>query len=143
MTPVDLADEIYEADLDCPLDTSVPKIVFKLLTLVGQLNNKIDTNITVTEADIFTPELDTEQASVLRQIFLVKYYGKKIRDNLGAGGIDWKEIKEADSVVKRATRTELAKLYQVEKDAANKELIRLVGEYKINNAIIRAIDYCE
>lgn len=143
MTPVDLADEIYTADLDCPLDTSVPRIVFKLLSLVGTLNTKLDLCVAVTETDTFEPELTTDQAAVLRQIFLINYYGKKIRDNLGASGVQWTEIREADSVIKRTSKTEVAKAYIELKKSAEEELNRLVGQYRINYAITNGTDYCE
>jgi hypothetical protein len=143
MTPVDLADEIYNSDLDCPLDTSIPTIVFKLLTLVGSLNANLDLCFTVTETELFDPELTTDQAAVLRQLYLVKYYGKKIRDNLGAGGVQWTEIREADSVIKRTAKTDVAKNYLQLKRDAEEELRRLVGLYRINYAITLGTEYTE
>lgn len=143
MTPVDLADEIYTADLDCPLDTSIPRIVFKLLALIGTLNTKLDLCIAVTESDTLDPELTTDQAAVLRQIFLVAYYGKKIRDHLGASGVQWTEIREADSVIKRTSKTDLAKTYLSLKQDSERELDKLVGQYRINYAIVNNTDYCE
>lgn len=143
MKVVDLADEIYTSDLECPLDTSVPKIVFKLLTLVGELNARLDLCVSVSESEEFDPELETDQAAILRWMFLVKYYGRHIRENLGANGVQWTEIREGDSVIKRASKTDVARSYMALKRDAEAELNRLVGLYRINYAITRGTDYCE
>jgi len=139
MKLLDIAEEIY-SDLDRPTDISIPMIAFWLESNLGNLNNLIGTCYTITDGEV-DPELTHDEGNIYKTIYFCKYYSKKINDNLGAAGVAVTEVREGDSVIRMASKTEVARYYNELRKEEQKTLKDLVNGYKLNRSIPRTIEY--
>ncbi|MEK6883464.1 MAG: hypothetical protein AABY22_27805, partial [Nanoarchaeota archaeon] len=85
MTVHTIADEIYR-ELGSPSDYSVPGVTFWLRGHIGDLNNLISTEFSVSSTDGATvsPDISEAQKSIFKKLFNLYFYGRKILSNLGA-----------------------------------------------------------
>lgn len=86
----------------------------------------------------FYPAMNSEEIAIYTEIYKADYYDKKIRDALNGiidtsgTNIDWNELREGDSVIKRSNRNEIAKVYRSLLLDSKSELQKLVGYYRGN-----------
>lgn len=130
ITPI--ADEIFR-ELDEPADCSIPKIAFWLQTNVGQLNLKLGTSVAV-ENGTLSEDLSLAAQSIFKSLFKIDYLKRQINKNLGAAAYTTiMEVKEGNRTVKRTNKNDIAKNYQIAKDAEERALAGLVSAYKQNS----------
>lgn len=86
----------------------------------------------------FFPAIGNVEAAIMAEIYKYDYYDKKIRDAMnsiveGTGvAVDWSELSEGDTTIRRSNRNELAKTYRGLQQDSRTELNRLVGYYREN-----------
>jgi hypothetical protein len=134
MNTVNLADITFR-DLSNPDDVSIPNIVFWYETHIGVLNTLLETGYTVDANQQLTPELGDAEAAIYENLYLIYYYDKLVRTNLGAGAYDWSELTEGDSHIRRVSRNEIAKSFIQLKKALEDRLNRLVFLYQRDKAL--------
>ena len=88
----------------------------------------------------FYPYMCADEEAIYTEIYKIDYYDKKIRDALNGiidpsgTNVDWNELREGDSVVKRSNRNETVKSYRGLQQDAKFELQKLIGYYRENKA---------
>lgn len=134
MTLTPLAEEVF-SDLSEPTDTTVVAITAWMAANLGKLNALTDESFEMVSADII-PDMDNIQQSILKQLYLVKYWLQKTNANLGAAAYDTPvlEITEGDRTTRLINRNEIAKNFLALKRDANDELLRLITAYKLAKA---------
>lgn len=137
-----LSNSIFR-DLGEPTSLSISSIQTKLISpaMVGQLNDLIGTCYTI-ESGCFVPELESEESAVYGLLYKHQYYQKAATQTLGAiGAVQWTEISEYDSTIRRASPNETSKVYlQIAKDT-REEMYQLVDAYKRNLSNPNSVDY--
>jgi hypothetical protein len=130
MTALDIAQEIW-TELDSPSDYSATSISYWLKTNVGKLNIALRTSFGV-QADTMEilPELDHNQKAVLKMIFMVYYYDKLVRSNLGAAASDVLQVTQAGKTVKLVNRNEVSKVYATLRRETQQALDNLIHDYR-------------
>lgn len=133
-----LAQVIYD-DLEPP-SVTVLGISGWLDNNIGKLNIALDECYTTVSGD-FTPAFDNQLSGIYQELYKLNYYQKQIRYAVngvamkGTGSaIDWVELREGDSVIRRANPAELARIYSAEKREVESNLRRLVAYYNSNRA---------
>lgn len=111
---IDLAGNLYLNDLLETDDTSVVKILEWLKANLGQLNDLISSSYEIVGNDA-VPELGLDESAIFGNIYLMNYYQRQQKNNLGASSYDtdWSEIVEADTRIRRVSKNELAKNYRL------------------------------
>ena len=111
---VDLADLIWRDELNETTQTSVPEIAYWLRNNgLGRLNDLIHTSFSI---DLDTLEIaennfGVEEAIILAQLYLIKYFRKQSSDFLGAVGVsDTIEYSENGMTIRKLNRTEQSKV---------------------------------
>ena len=106
---------------------------------VGNLNNAIGTSFNIDGTTLDLDSVITEdQKSIFKSLFYCKYYNNMANKNLGASGFDWIAIDEADSKIRRASKTDIAKVFlSIAKDC-NENLNKMIFYYKNNKALPRS-----
>lgn len=107
---------------------------------VGKLNNLISTNYTGVNGTI-SPEIGQEEAAIYSEMYQSLYYKQRINENLGAGGVQWVELENGDSRVRRASPTEVAKVYKDLLRECNANLKDLITNYKYNLSFPRTNNF--
>ncbi len=110
MKIIDIAIEIY-GEIGEPTDTGATFISLWLRENVGMINNLLSTVFVndTTNSEI-SPELSEDEKVILKQLFLIYYYNKKIRDVLiGATDDSIVEVSEGGATVRRLNKNEVAK----------------------------------
>ena len=93
------------------------------------------------DAGDFYPALGNVEAAIYAEIYKYDFYDKKIRDTLNgifdatSAAVDWSELTEGDTTIKRSNRSEVAKTYRGMQQDSRLELNRLVGYYRQNRAL--------
>jgi len=105
---------------------------------IGLLNISIDESYISMSGD-FAPALDADASGIYKGIYMVKYFESRIKDSVnnvavkGTGAaLDWVEIRDGDSVVRRASPAEMTRIYRGLKSDAQKELNTLIHLFKAN-----------
>jgi len=130
-------------ELGEPTDLSVPAIAYWLRTNIGALNNLISQNFSLSSSNEIIridPEdpncvrdINTEEMSILKKMYMVHHYSVKTRENLGAASIDQiLEITDDGQKIKKQNKNELSKTYLNLKRDENNELQDLVNMYRHN-----------
>jgi hypothetical protein len=98
---------------------------------LGDLNILLNTNFSGT-----TGELQDEEESIFKHLYLVNYYKKKTRDTLRGidESVDWQSIQEGDSRITRTNKNEVAKTWKGLAVDTKLELDELVAKYNIYEA---------
>lgn len=134
MNIVSIADEIWR-ELDMPDDISIPVVAFWIRSNIGTLNNLLNLDLSIDEDGEITPELTLDEKSIYKTCYLIYYYGKLAKSNMGANSYEIQEVTEGDTRVKMAVKTDKAKIYlSVQKDMKS-DLDKMVKLYRYNNAI--------
>lgn len=130
-------------DINSPTTTTVSYISGWLVSdqNIGKLNNTISACFSGDGAGCIGPDLGAEEQAIYGEIFKQQYWQKKIEENLGAGGIMWVDLGEGDSRIRRASPTEVAKVYKDMWKESNTNLNRMVDSYKINQSFARSNDF--
>ncbi len=105
---------------------------------IGLLNISID-ECFVTASGDFSPAFYPSVSGIYKEMYKVKYYESQIKDAVnnvavkGTGSaLDWVELKEGDSVIRRANPAEMARLYRGLKSDAEVSLRSMIFSYKAN-----------
>lgn len=86
----------------------------------------------------FYPALGSVEAAIFGEIYKQDFYDKKIRNALNgiidATGtdIDWNELSEGDTTIRRSNRNETVKTYRGMQQDSRSDLQKLVGYYRQN-----------
>jgi len=86
----------------------------------------------------YFPALGNVEAAIYGEIYKQDFYVKKIRDVMngileGTGtNLDWSELSEGDTTIRRSNRNEVAKTYRGLQQDSQTELNKLVGYYRQN-----------
>lgn len=129
MKLIDLANSLFYNDLLETDDTTIVKILSWLQNHIGDLNNLIGTNYHIigTDTDV---ELGNDEASIFALIYLMNYYQRQQKINLGASAYDWSEVVEADTRVRRVSKNEIAKNYRLLSNDLRDNMNKMVEYYK-------------
>lgn len=146
MTPDEIALEIYSGDLYLPTDVTTGNISYWLRTNIGSLNSLTNNSfaaissgagsITYADSNGSTVAMSEDEKVIFKKMYLVHYYDKQLRSNLGAAGTETVlEVSDAGTKVRRVNKTEVSKAWlQVRKDEST-TLKDLVSAYKIAKAV--------
>jgi len=141
MTLANLAIQI-RTDLGTPVDLTLDYVQGWLENNLGTLNTLLDLTIGLDDGSEADPELLDWQAAVYTQAFICFYYSKLSRSFLGTNAydaLDWTEVKEGDTVIKRRSKIDSAKAYrELEKDC-RENLKELADLANMNNAVPRSL----
>ncbi len=89
----------------------------------------------------YYPALGNTEAAIFAESYKFDYYDKKIRDALNgivdadSTNIDWNQIQEADTVIRRSNRNDTAKTYRTMQTDSRAEIQKLVGYYRGNKSL--------
>jgi hypothetical protein len=93
----------------------------------------------------YYPAFGNVEAAIMGEVYKYDFYAKKIRNVMngileGTGtNVDWSELSEGDTTIRRSNRNEVAKTYRGLQTDSNNELQRLVGYYRQNKALPREV----
>lgn len=133
-TVTDLANWIYQ-DMDENASLSVAFIASWVRSKIGNINNLLLKSFAIDESTLeFSPTLSMDEISIFQKIFEVYWYGKLIRDNLGASSFNAiLEVQSDGAIVRRASPNATATIYVNLKKIATEELNKLINGYKSNS----------
>lgn len=137
-TVTDIAQEII-SDMDNDSSLSISYISTWLRDNIGKLNNSIGASFKINELLEFTPCINNDEKDIFKWLFICQYYANQAKNNLGASMYDWSEIKEADSVVRRVSKNEIAKTYLQLSSQCKESLKQIILYYKTNRALPRSL----
>lgn len=141
----DLADLIWRDELDETNQTSVPEIAYWLRnTGLGKLNDLIHTSFDVDENTLEVSPAESftiNEAVILTQLYLIKYFGLQATNFLGAAGVnDIVEFSEKGHTIRKINRNEQAKTWLNLKSQAKEDLKDLVTGYKVTKSTPKSIE---
>lgn len=136
----DIADQIMQ-ELEDTSDLSLASVAFWCRNNIGKLNSFIHTSYRVDPVSYeYTPAMDEEELSVLKQMFKIHYYGIKIRENLGAAGTNAViEITADGASVRKINKTTIAKDWMQLKREEEANLKDQIAAYNIDKAKPRQV----
>lgn len=122
-------------DLNQPSITSPTAIAWWLYYNVGRLNTMIYTNYSGVSGSI-VPDMGPAEASIYKDIYIVKFWERMVNSNVGAAAWDASviQVTEGNRTIKVTDRNNIAKTCLAAKDSAQKDLMQLIALYKINAA---------
>ena len=148
MKVVDVADEIYR-EIGSPSDTSVASISFWVRSNIGALNNHINMEFTIDGTTLEVSylddgdskvNLDIEEASILKKMYLIYDYDNKLRTVTGAASWDSVlEINDAGTSIKKVNKSEIGKTLAQAKKEEQLQLNILINSYKLRESNPRQV----
>ena len=145
MKVVDIADQIYR-ELDSPTDLSIPAISFWLRSNVGSLNNYLNTkfhinsNLEIENSEDATQEIGLEEVAIIKKMYFIHDYEKKLRSVLGAASLDAViQISDLGTSIRKVNKNEVGKTFSQVKKQEQEELNRMISAYKISAACPRQV----
>ena len=148
MKVVDIADEIYR-ELGEPTDLSLPAISYWVRSNLGALNNyinmKFDVNSTSHEIEHTGHDgavriIGLEEGAILKKMYYVHDYEKKLRSVLGAASQDAViQISDLGTSIRKVNKNEVGKTFAQVKKQEMEELNRMIANYKIAASIPRQV----
>lgn len=139
MKVIDLSTSVWKTELNEDSTISVPSLLAYFRYNIGDLNNLLGTcyNLNTTTLEIVDQdgnEINIDAATIYKYIYLLSFYGRQVRANLGVGGIDALVQATSDGGTLRfIDKTYIAKVYlQLRKDTET-TLTRLVNKYKMGH----------
>lgn len=130
-----LATEIFD-DLEQPSDTSITAITAYLKANIGNLNILTNESYVVHDDQSVTPSISQNIAGILKAIYSIRYYNKKILGVTGAAGYSpVKKVTSDNMTVEFSDSTSLAKFWLELKKTAQIELNDLINAYKIDKTL--------
>lgn len=141
----DLANLIWYDELDETDQTTIPEVAFWLRNSgIGKLNNLIFTSFDIDSSTLeITPasSFGLEEAIILVQLYLVKYYSLQVTKFLGAVGVnDVIEYNENGMVIRKLNKNEMAKTWIQLRDKTKEDLKDLITGYKISKSTAKSIE---
>ena len=148
MKIVDIADEVFR-ELGSPSDLSIPAIAFWLRSNIGTLNNHIHMafkiNATTFEVEHTNPDasirpIEQEESAILKKMYFVYDYDKKLRSVLGAASLDSIiQISDLGTSIRKINKNEIGKTYNQVKKQEQEELNKMIAAYKISASTPRQV----
>ena len=139
----DLATYIWK-DLGEPTDMTVSYIQSKLISeaFIGKLNVAISASYSIVTNDI-VPVLDNTAQAVYALMYKSEYYANKINKLLGgySGATMWTELSDGDGKIRRASPTEVAKVFKDLKDRVDADMYNMIHAHRMNNSTSKTVDY--
>lgn len=132
MTANDIAVETHN-ELERPEELSVAAIEYWYKRNIGTLNNYIYTEYEFADSGEIDPELGEDEKAILKKLYFIYFYDKKIIKNLGAASFDPAiEIFSDGSRIKTLNRNKKSKTFQNIKEQEELELADLIKGYLLN-----------
>jgi hypothetical protein len=138
----DIADELFR-ELGTPTTLSIPAIAYWLRVNIGSLNNLIHSDFSINEttkeitqlvSNVET-EINEQQKSILKKLYIIHYYDIQLRDSLGAASVDGViEVTSDGASVRKINKNELSKTYSFVRRQEADELQKLIASYKSSEA---------
>lgn len=132
-----LAAQIYDSELDiggtaAERDAELIIIESWLAAHVGEVNTLLNTSFTVSGGEVVG--FHEEEAAILRELYVIQYYKKQTRSVLkqaddSANSLDFSELREGDSVVKRSSKRDHLKDYKSLIMHSQQILDKLIANY--------------
>ena len=145
MKVVDISDQIYR-ELDSPTDLSIPAVSFWLRSNVGVLNNYINTKflvnavLEIVDSDDLTLEIGLEEVAILKKMYFLHDYEKKLRSVLGAAALDAViQISDLGTSIRKVNKNEVGKTFSQIKKQEVEELYKMISAYKISASSPRQV----
>lgn len=120
--------------LDNPTGISTGSMINWFMYNVGTLNSLFQTNYTIS-GSFTNPDLDFAGSGFYSKLYICQYYDKQARINLGAAAYDWSEIREGDSVTRRVSKNEQAKVYLSLSKDCKEEVNHWAMQYRISRSL--------
>lgn len=141
ITTQSISTELF-VELDEPTDISPTLITLWLTENIGKLNLILNAGYIINPANSeYSPELGENEKSILKQLYFIYYYTKKLGAVLSsADSSSVVEITEAGGTIRLLNKNELAKTYMMLKNAEQLKLKDLVSAYKLNNSEPLSVD---
>lgn len=145
MTITDLSSYIWQEELNETSSTSIPEIAYWLRNNgLGQLNNLIHTSFYIDSVSLDVEPASSfsiEEAAILVQLYLIKYYQLQANTFLGSVGVnDTIEYSEKGHVIRKLNKNEQARTW-LSLVTSNKENLKdLVHGYKIGKSTPKSIE---
>lgn len=135
----DLADLIWRDELNQTTVTNIPSISYWLRnTGMGKLNDLIHSTFTIDDITLEilpSSAFTINEAVILVQLYLIKFFQLQSNNFLGASGInDITEYSENGMTIRKLNRTEQSKVWLQLVTEAKKDLKDLITGYKIGKA---------
>ena len=137
MKVIDIADEVFR-ELGEPTTLSIPAISFWLRANVGQLNNYIHTEYSISSSDLeivfvdaaTTTEIGEEEKAILKKMYFIHFYDQKLRTHMTTMDTDTVlSVRDGDSSVTKINRNEIARSISAVKNQEYHELMRMIQAY--------------
>lgn len=129
-----IAQNTYD-ELDSPTDVSVTSIASWMRNNLGRLNTAINTLFVLNQDLSISPDIDLEAQNILTKMYLVRYYDKQIRSNLGASAIDpVRRVSSDGFTVEKLVTSDFAKIWNESKKTLIKDLDKAIRDYRVNNS---------
>ena len=145
MKIVDISDQIYR-ELDSPTDLSIPAISFWLRSNVGVLNNYINTKflvnavLEIVNSDDLAQEIGLEEVAILKKMYFLHDYEKKLRSVLGAAAMDAViQISDLGTSIRKVNKNEVGKTFAQVKKQEQEQLDKMIAAYKISASSPRQV----
>ncbi len=149
MKVVDIAQEIHK-ELGEPSDLSLAAISYWLRSNIGALNNHINKyyDIDSTSYEIIdvghegtgTDPIGLKEIAILKKMYVVYDYEKKLRSVLGAASQDAViQISDLGTSIRKVNKNEVGKTFAQVKKQEIEELNRMIAHYKISSSIPRQV----
>jgi hypothetical protein len=145
MKVVDISDQIYR-ELDSPTDLSIPAVSFWLRSNVGVLNNYINTKflvnavLEIVNSDDLTVEIGLEEVAILKKMYFLHDYEKKLRNVLGAAAMDAViQISDLGTSIRKVNKNEVGKTFAQVKKQEQEQLDKMIAAYKISASSPRQV----
>lgn len=127
-------------DLGQPSSPAISNISGWAESNIGSLNVYINSCYNVSGHN-FEPAFTPSESGIYMEMYKVKYYESQIRLALNgittpSSGIslDWVELRDGDSTIRRSNPAQMAGIYRGLKKEAQEELNNLIETYRANEA---------
>ena len=143
----DIADELFR-ELGTPTTLSIPAIAYWLRVNVGSLNNLIHSEFSINETTKeitqlvsgVETEINEQQKSILKKLYIIHYYDIQLRNSLGAASVDGViEVTSDGASVRKINKNELSKTYSFVRRQEADELQKLIASYKSSESCPRQV----
>ncbi len=139
MKIVDLSNSVFKTELNEDSSISLPSITAYFRYNLGDLNNLLGASFKLNSTNLEIidengDEISSEAAMIYKYIYLLSFYGRQIRANLGVGGASIvSQISSDGGTVRLVEKTSIGKAYlEMRRDTEN-TLKGLVNRYKFRN----------
>lgn len=140
----DLSNSIWINQLNQSTLVSIPEIAYWTRSFgIGALNSLIYTSFDIDSTTLeIVPSFGLDEASILSQLYVLKFIQLQIDSLIGASGLVGNEIiefSENGHTIRKNNRNEISKSWITLKSQAQSNLDQLISSYKINRATPRQV----